>query len=193
MRLRSHSSFSASATTAGWRTSPFSTAPWGSGTWAARMSTGTSPPPTSAARTAVGPMSRPTRVLAPYAPPPLTPTPGEVLVPVRLTDPEVLSHPDGRQLAALDESVDGHVRDPHRRRHLAHGEEPVPHERPSLAHALSPHAATVTFVTSLTSAPSSTTATSASLSYFFHSSCVGSRTVTSTPLVVNHPCTPLSA
>src|SRR5215207_10472824 len=58
----------------------------------------------------------------------------EVPIDVRLADPVVLPHADRRQLAALDQPVHGHVRDPHRGRDLAHREEPVTDERSPLAH-----------------------------------------------------------
>ena len=65
---RCHSSRRASLTISGWRISPASTAPSGSGTCAARTTTGASPPWSSAARTAVAPISSPTRTFAIYGP-----------------------------------------------------------------------------------------------------------------------------
>src|SRR5581483_8632195 len=135
---RLHSSFMASPTSSGWRTSPFSTAPAGTGTWPARTTAGPcARETTSAARTAVEPMSSPisdfatTRLRLDR---PLR----EVPVHVRLPDPVVLPHPDRRELPALDEAVDRHVRNPHGRRHLRHGQQPVPDERPPLRHQVTP-------------------------------------------------------
>src|SRR5262249_20726604 len=59
---------------------------------------------------------------------------GQVAVHVRLPDPVVLADPDRGQLAALDQPIDRHVRDPHGPGHLADGEQAAPHERSSLAY-----------------------------------------------------------
>src|SRR4029453_12389276 len=102
----------------------------------------------------------------------------EVPVDVRLADPVVLPHADGRQLTALDQPVHGHVRDPHRRRDLPHREEPVTDERPPFAHLA--HLQHLPHVPPLPHPP--------------HPSHLGRglRTVTSATSVVNHPTSLLS-
>src|SRR5262245_61034821 len=115
----------ASATGPGSRTSPASTAPGVTGTWAARTTTGMSPAATSATRIAVDPMSTPTLVRAISGPLHLHGSVRQVGVHVGLPDPVVLADAQRRELPGLDQPVDGHVRDPHRRRDLSDGEQAV--------------------------------------------------------------------
>ena len=53
----------------------------------------------------------------------------EVLVDRLLGYPEGMSHPNGLELARMDEPIDGHLRDSHDRGHFGHGEEPQVAER----------------------------------------------------------------
>src|SRR6266508_1632521 len=117
----------------------------------------------------------------------------EVLVHVRLPDPEVLAHSDRRELAGLDEPVHRHVRNAHRRRHLAHGEEPVAHEGPPLAHRPALPCLPATFATAVTFVTSPTSSSCAPLDYFCHSACGGPRNLTSVTSPVNNHASALSA
>src|SRR5262245_51065303 len=59
---------------------------------------------------------------------------GEVASHVRLSNPVVLSHPDGSELPGVDQAIDGHVGNPHRCGDLTNREHGVPDERTPLSH-----------------------------------------------------------
>src|SRR5438128_521446 len=112
-----HSSCNADATAPASFTSPFSKAPAGRRTCATRASAG-GLPRSSAARTAVAPMSTPMRErdatnrAISARPLGVDGAVGQVLVHVGFPDPIVLADAHCGQLAGLNEPVDGHVRHP---------------------------------------------------------------------------------
>ena len=111
----------------GWRTSPFSTAPGGKLHLGGTHTDGCAAPPTARPRA-----RRWTRCRARPGPSPPSPPArgrsgprGTACSPASRM-PVVLPDPDRRELTALDQAVDGHVRDAHGRGHLGHGQEASP-------------------------------------------------------------------